>query len=83
MIQWYIRFPEFAKLSEFLFHLGKTPLYLFEMHYIFQDQYYVNFHPVQPISMLKGYGPNYLRKPASIVNQDLIDSSGLEDEILL
>ena len=26
MFQWLIRFPEFAECSEFLFHLGKTPL---------------------------------------------------------
>ena len=25
-LQWFIRFPEFAEFSEFLFHLGKTPL---------------------------------------------------------
>ena len=23
MLQWFIRFPEFAEFSEFLFHLGK------------------------------------------------------------
>ena len=27
MLQWFIRFPEFAEFSEFLFHLGKTPLH--------------------------------------------------------
>ena len=25
MLQWFIRFPEFAEFSEFLFHLEKTP----------------------------------------------------------
>ena len=24
MLQWFIRFPEFAEFTEFLFHLGKT-----------------------------------------------------------
>ena len=24
MLQWFIRFPEFAEFGEFLFHLGKT-----------------------------------------------------------
>ena len=28
MPQWFIRFPEFTEFSEFLFHLGKTPLSL-------------------------------------------------------
>ena len=27
MLQWFIRFPEFAEFGEFLFHLGKTPLF--------------------------------------------------------
>ena len=27
MLQWLIRFPEFAEFGEFLFHLGKTPLF--------------------------------------------------------
>ena len=27
MLQWLTRFPEFAEFSEFLFHLGKTPIY--------------------------------------------------------
>ena len=27
MLQWFLRFPEFAEFSELLFHLGKTPLY--------------------------------------------------------
>ena len=26
ILQWFISFPEFAEFSEFLFHLGKTPL---------------------------------------------------------
>ena len=26
MLQWFIRFPEFAEFTEFLFHLGKTPM---------------------------------------------------------
>ena len=26
MLQWFIRFPEFAELTEFLFHLRKSPL---------------------------------------------------------
>ena len=26
MLQWFIRFPEFAEFIEFLIHLGKTPL---------------------------------------------------------
>ena len=26
MVQWFTSFPEFAEFSEFLFHLGKTPL---------------------------------------------------------
>ena len=26
MLQWFIRFPEFAEFSEFPFHLGKTPI---------------------------------------------------------
>ena len=28
MLQWFIRFPEFVEFTEFLFHLGKTPLFL-------------------------------------------------------
>ena len=27
MLQCFIRFPEFAEFSEFLFHLGKTPMW--------------------------------------------------------
>ena len=26
MLQWFIRFPEFAEFTEFLFHFGKTPM---------------------------------------------------------
>ena len=26
MLQWFIKFPEFAEFNEFLFHLGKTPV---------------------------------------------------------
>ena len=26
MLQWFIRFPEFAEFSEFLFYLGKNPM---------------------------------------------------------
>ena len=26
MLQWFIRFPEFAEFTEFLIHLGQTPL---------------------------------------------------------
>ena len=28
MLQWFIRFPEFAEFTEFLFHLGKTPMFV-------------------------------------------------------
>ena len=28
MLQWFIRFPEFAEFTEFLFHLAKTPMAL-------------------------------------------------------
>ena len=27
MLQWFMRFPEFAEFTEFLFHLGKTPMW--------------------------------------------------------
>ena len=27
MLRWFIRFPELAEFSEFLFHLGKAPMY--------------------------------------------------------
>ena len=26
MLQWFVSFPEFIEFSEFLFHLGKTPM---------------------------------------------------------
>ena len=26
MLQWFITFPEFGKFTEFLIHLGKTPM---------------------------------------------------------
>ena len=35
MLQWFIRFPEFAEFSEFLFHLGKTPLFLHSPYHTF------------------------------------------------
>ena len=46
MHQWFVRFSEFAEFSEFLFHLGKTPMFQLSLQpvlvYVFKwisDQY--------------------------------------------
>ena len=39
MLQCFIRFPEFAEFTEFLFHLGKTPMRSFNtLNYIHNNQ---------------------------------------------
>ena len=38
MLQCFIRFPEFAEFTEFLIHLGKTPLFEnCDCEYVFQE----------------------------------------------
>ena len=46
MLQWFITFPEFAKFSEFLFHLGKTPLSVWKLWHLIVWDHYLNYRTI-------------------------------------
>ena len=63
ILHWFIRFPEFAEFSEFLFHLGKTPMarFLFVLQpQVFSLTVVLYSVPVTPVAPARPVDPVHL-----------------------